>query len=335
MSEPDRTPPLLEAQHLGKLYRVGGWLRPKNLRALHDASFTLDHREILALVGESGSGKSTIARLCVRLEAPTSGRILLSGRDVLDEERGRATLAYRRRVQMIFQDPFGSLNPARTIGQHLERPLLLHGKAKAGADLTTRVHALLDTVGLVPAPEVAAKYPQELSGGQRQRVAIARALAVEPDLILADEPVSMLDVSIRADILNLMLDLKEKRGISFLYITHDLASARYVADRMMVMYAGHIVESGPSEALLQKPLHPYTKLLLSAIPDLEGSFARGLPARSGAPALVDPPPGCPFAARCPDVTEACRRETPRPVTRDEGRVVRCHLYPEPSRARSE
>ncbi|WP_437604514.1 ABC transporter ATP-binding protein [Sorangium sp. So ce834] len=318
--------PVLDVVRLAKYFPVGGGLRTQQLRALHDASFSLAEREVIALVGESGSGKSTIARLLARLMPPSSGQILFKGRDVLKEEPNRASLAYRGQVQMIFQDPFGSLNPVHTIGYHLERPLLLHNKAPNAAILREKVHALLKTVDLNPPAEVAAKYPYQLSGGQRQRVAIARALAVDPSVILADEPISMLDVSIRMGVLNLMERLKEERGISYLYITHDIASARYVADRTMVMYAGHIVEGAPSEELMQQPAHPYTKLLLSAVPDPSGSIRSELPARSGAPKLINPPPGCPFADRCPSVMNACREAMPAAVDVGSGHWVRCHLY---------
>jgi peptide/nickel transport system ATP-binding protein len=311
---------------LAKYFQVGGGLKTQSLRALHDASFSLGEREVLALVGESGSGKSTIARLLARLMPPSSGQILFKGRDVLKEEPKHASLAYRGQVQMIFQDPFGSLNPVHSIGYHLERPLLLHRKAVGAAMLREKVHALLNTVDLNPAAEVAAKFPHQLSGGQRQRVAIARALAVDPTVILADEPISMLDVSIRMGVLNLMERLKEERGISYLYITHDIASARYVADRTMVMYAGHIVEAAPSEELMQQPAHPYTQLLLSAVPDPQGSIRTDLPARSGAPKLIDPPPGCPFADRCPKVMNACREAMPAAVDIGARHWVRCHLY---------
>ncbi|WP_437564735.1 ABC transporter ATP-binding protein [Sorangium sp. So ce542] len=318
--------PVLDVVRLAKYFPVGGGLRTQQLRALHDASFSLAEREVIALVGESGSGKSTIARLLARLMPPSAGQILFKGRDVLKEEPNRASLAYRGQVQMIFQDPFGSLNPVHTIGYHLERPLLLHNKAPNAAILREKVHALLKTVDLNPPAEVAAKFPYQLSGGQRQRVAIARALAVDPSVILADEPISMLDVSIRMGVLNLMERLKEERGISYLYITHDIASARYVADRTMVMYAGHIVEGAPSEELMQQPAHPYTKLLLSAVPDPNGSIRSELPARSGAPKLINPPPGCPFADRCPSVMNTCREAMPAAVDVGSGHWVRCHLY---------
>jgi peptide/nickel transport system ATP-binding protein len=244
-------------------------------RAVDDVSFTLRPGAVTALVGESGSGKSTVARMLARLHEPTSGAVLFEGTNVVEHTRRRDVRRYRSRVQMIFQDPFDSLNPVRTIGHHIERPLRVHGVVPR-EDVQARIHDLLRTVGLVPPDRYAAKYPHELSGGQRQRVAIARALAVEPSVILADEPISMLDVSIRIGILNLILELKERRGIAFLYITHDIASARYVADELLVMYGGQVVEQGPTDAVLEEPLHPYTKLLLAAVPHPD-------PAQRGAP----------------------------------------------------
>jgi peptide/nickel transport system ATP-binding protein len=235
------------------------------LRAVDDVSFTLRQGTITALVGESGSGKSTVARILARLHDATSGSVIYDGTDVLGR---RDVKLYRSRVQMIFQDPFDSLNPVRTIKHHLERPVRIHSVVSK-RDVEPRVHELLRTVGLVPPEKYAAKYPHELSGGQRQRVAIARALAVNPSVILADEPISMLDVSIRIGILNLMLGLKQELGIAFLYITHDIASARYVADEVLVMYAGQIVEQGPTDSVLLEPLHSYTRLLLSAVPHPE------------------------------------------------------------------
>jgi peptide/nickel transport system ATP-binding protein len=249
-----------------------------DLRAVDDVSLTLRTGTITALVGESGSGKSTVARILVRLYDATSGSVLYDGKDVLSRSDVRA---YRSRVQMIFQDPFDSLNPVRKIRHHLERPVRIH-RVVSKRDVTPRVHELLRTVGLVPPEKFEAKYPHELSGGQRQRVAIARALAVNPSVILADEPISMLDVSIRIGILNLMLQLKHELGIAFLYITHDIASARYVADEVLVMYAGQIVEQGPTDSVLLEPLHPYTRLLLSAVPHPEpGSAKEPLVARAG------------------------------------------------------
>jgi peptide/nickel transport system ATP-binding protein len=318
--------PILEARGLSKYFQVGGGFRPKQLRALHDVSFSLGPRQVAALVGESGSGKSTIARLLVRLMEPSAGKIFFHGRDILQEEPRSASLGYRAQVQMIFQDPFGSLNPVHTVARHLERPLLLHGKARGAAELREKVHELLETVGLNPGAEIAARYPHQLSGGQRQRVAIARALAPGPSVILADEPISMLDVSIRAGVLNLMERLKEERGISYLYITHDIASARYFADRTMVMYAGHIVEGAPSEELMHNPAHPYTQLLLSAVPDPDGSIKSELKAKPGVPKLMDPPPGCPFANRCPSAMAVCSQQMPDSTPLGPARWVRCHLF---------
>jgi peptide/nickel transport system ATP-binding protein len=242
----------------------------KKLRAVDDVSFTLRTGTITALVGESGSGKSTVARVLARLHDATSGSVFYEGKDVLDRCDVRL---YRSRVQMIFQDPFDSLNPVRTIKHHLERPVRIHSVVPR-REVTPRVHELLRIVGLVPPDKYAAKYPHELSGGQRQRVAIARALAVNPAVILADEPISMLDVSIRIGILNLMLQLKHELGIAFLYITHDIASARYVADEVLVMYAGQIVEQGPTDSVLHEPLHTYTRLLLSAVPHPDPEIPR-------------------------------------------------------------
>ncbi len=237
----------------------------RKLRAVDDVTFSLQPGRITALVGESGSGKSTVARLLVGLYRPTRGTITFDGGDVTGLRGRRELVRYRSQVQMVFQDPFGSLNPVKTVGHHIARPLTIHRVVPRG-EVEGRVHELLRTVGLVPPHEVAAKFPHQLSGGQRQRVAIARALAVEPKVLLADEPISMLDVSIRIGILNLILDLKQ-RGIAFLYITHDIASARYVADEVLVMLRGRIVEQGPTETVLQDPRHAYTRLLLSAVPD--------------------------------------------------------------------
>ena len=266
--------PALEVRGLSKRFPLGtGLLRRQELHAVDDVSFELRPGTVTALVGESGSGKSTVARLLARLYAPSAGSILFRGEDVARRRSRRALLRYRAEVQMIFQDPFGSLNPVKRVEHHLARPLRIHGIVPRG-EVSARVRELLTAVGLVPADEIAQKYPHQLSGGQQQRVAIARALAVEPKVLLADEPISMLDVSIRIGILNLMLRLKDERGIAFLYVTHDLASARYVADEVLVMYAGQIVERGPTEEVLQRPLHSYTRLLLSAVPDPQAGLVR-------------------------------------------------------------
>jgi peptide/nickel transport system ATP-binding protein len=318
------TQPILEVRSLSKQFRTGGILRPAQLHAVDDVTFALRPGRITALAGESGSGKSTVARLLLRLLTPTSGEVLFAGKDVARDRRRRDVLRYRKQVQMIFQDPFGSLNPAKTVRAHLERPLRIHGNAGRN-DARLRVDTLLETVGLVPAATVADKYPHELSGGQRQRVAIARALAVQPRVVIADEPISMLDVSIRIGILNLMRDLKKDFEIAFLYVTHDLASARYVADDILVMYAGQIVEQGPVDEVLTNPLHPYTRLLIASVPDGERNLEPIEIRKGTAAAAVDPAPGCRFVDRCPLAIDVCRRETPELVEAEPDRIARCHV----------
>jgi peptide/nickel transport system ATP-binding protein len=250
---------------------------------------------------------------------------VFDGKDVAGERGRRRLRHYRSQVQMIFQDPFGSLNPVKTVRHHLARPLRIHGRA--GRDTVDgRVCELLETVGLVPGAAFAGKYPHELSGGQRQRVAIARALAVEPMVLVADEPTSMLDVSIRAGILNLMVDLKEREGLAFLFVTHDLGSARYVADDVLVMYAGQIVEQGPTEQVLQSPVHPYTRLLLASAPDPSLPERAPITVRKGlASAAVDPPAGCRFVGRCPLSVSVCSELTPELVFLGTGHAARCHV----------
>jgi peptide/nickel transport system ATP-binding protein len=257
----------LEVRNLSKRFPIGSSLiRRDELRAVDNVSFSLKPGTVTALVGASGSGKSTVARMIARLYAPSDGSILFRGEDVTRARGRREGLRYRSRVQMIFQDPFASLNPVKRIEHHIARPLQIHGLASR-REIRGQVHELLRTVGLVPPEEIAQKYPHQLSGGQQQRVSIARALAVKPEVLIADEPISMLDVSIRIGLLNLILALKHEREIAFLYITHDIASARYVADEILVMFKGRIVEQGATEEVLQNPLHMYTRLLLSAVPD--------------------------------------------------------------------
>jgi peptide/nickel transport system ATP-binding protein len=323
-------PPLLELRGLGVSYPVGAMLSPSFLRAVHRADLVVDRGEIVAIVGESGSGKSTIARLVCRLDQPTEGRILLDGEDVLARERRRASREYRRRVQMIFQDPFGSLNPVHKVGYHVSRPLAIHGRASR-RELRAKTIELLETVGLRPGTDVVDEYPHSLSGGQRQRVAIARALATEPDLIFADEPTSMLDVSIRMDVLRLLGRLRDERGTAIVFITHDLAAARTLADRILVLYAGQLVEEAPADALIQDPAHPYAKLLVAAAPKpgRTDGLDSPLPADPGAPQNLDPPPGCPFASRCREVMDVCRATMPdwtTPAGFAAGHRTRCHLH---------
>jgi peptide/nickel transport system ATP-binding protein len=314
---------VLEVHGLTKEFGAGGVLHRARLHAVDDVTFALEPGRITALAGESGSGKSTVARLIARLYDPTSGGVLFEGRNVARVRRRRDILRYRSQVQLIFQDPFGSLNPSKTVHHHLARPLRIHGLASR-RDVRRRVEELLSSVGLVPPAAIADKYPHELSGGQRQRVAIARALAVEPRVVVADEPISMLDVSIRVGILNLMRELKD-RGIAFLYVTHDLASARYVADDILVMYAGQVVEQGPVDQVLASPLHPYTRLLIESVPDGGGGLAPIEVRRGSAAAAVDPPPGCRFVDRCPLAVTVCRERTPALVEARAGQAARCHV----------
>jgi peptide/nickel transport system ATP-binding protein len=311
---------------LTKHFAVGGGIVSRErVHAVDDVNFTLRPGRVTALVGESGSGKSTVARLLLRLYEPTAGTIMFHGRDIAANKSRQLSLEYRSRVQMIFQDPFGSLNPVKQVRHHLARPLQIH-KIVPRNEVDKRVHELLETVGLVPPATIAAKYPHELSGGQRQRVAIARALAVEPSVLIADEPTSMLDVSIRIGILNLILELKEQHRLAFLYVTHDLASARYVADDVLVMYAGQVVEQGPIEQVLRDPQHPYTRLLLSAAPDpAKGAPGRVELNRGQQSAAVDPTAGCRFTARCPLVVDVCSRIIPELVSTGNDQDARCHV----------
>ncbi len=305
-------PPLLQTIGLTKHFRLGGLLSKRFLHAVDDVDLTIGEREIVALVGESGSGKSTVARLLAGIYRPTRGEVYFRGRPLSGMRSRREALAYHGRMPMVFQDPYGSLSPVYRVSHGLVRALRLHRPSLDRAGRAKVAEQLLESVGLTPARDIFDKYPHQLSGGQRQRIGFAQALACEPDLILADEPVSMLDVSVRIGVLNLMADLRRRQGISVLYITHDIASARYVADRLVVMYAGEIVEHGPSEDVLAHPKHPYTQLLLSAVPDPRAPVS--LPATSSVaepPRVVDPGDGCRFRQRCPYAIEECTRVTPR------------------------
>ncbi|MFC4615614.1 ABC transporter ATP-binding protein [Cellulomonas algicola] len=317
--------PVLQAVDLRKHFVTGSFRRRALVHAVDDVNLALHRGRVVALVGESGSGKSTIARLLSQLTPATSGQILLHGQDATARSR-RAFRRYVRRVQMIFQDPFGSLNPVHTVRYTLTRSVRIHQGRLRGADLEDALTTLLERVQLTPVERYVDKFPHELSGGQRQRVAIARALAADPEVLLADEPISMLDVSIRLGILNLLRDLRDRLQIAILYITHDIASARYFADRTMVMYAGRIVETGDSESVTQDPKHPYTQLLVRSAPDPDDLDARARGARGEAPSLVRPPTGCRFNPRCPFAVDLCRTEVPPLLAVGEGREAACWGY---------
>jgi peptide/nickel transport system ATP-binding protein len=332
-SGPAATEPLLAASGLTKHFamhdgagtgrmRLPATARPV-VHAVEDISLELPAAHVTAVVGESGSGKSTLARLLARLITPTSGKVLLNGREA---PRGRKRrLDYARTVQMVLQDPFASLNPVHDVRYHLSRPLRVHGLARPGPDMDEKMAGLLERVALTPAETFLRKYPHELSGGQRQRVAIARALAVQPQVLLADEPVSMLDVSIRLGVLNLLGDLRDREKLAILYITHDIASARYLADKIIVMYAGQLIESGPAQAVTDQPAHPYTQLLLSAAPDPERATQPRLRGRGAPPSLVKPPSGCRFRTRCPHAMPVCAEKVPPAFPAGAGHTSACWL----------
>jgi peptide/nickel transport system ATP-binding protein len=313
--------PILEAVGMTKHYKVRTkrFARAQIVHAAENISLALRPGTVTAVVGESGSGKSTVSRLLARLTTPTEGQLLLNGVGV----EGKPDRSYRGEVQLVLQDPFSSLNPVHDVRYILGRPLKIHGFA--GDDTDEAIKDLLRRVALEPAEQFIDKYPHELSGGQRQRVAIARALAVQPKVLLADEPVSMLDVSIRLGVLNLLADLRDRDGLAILYVTHDIASARYLADTIVVMYAGKIVESGPAEQVTDRPTHPYTQLLLSAAPDPEGVPTK-LGGRGAPPSLVEPPTGCRFHPRCPFAMPICSVQEPPAFATGAGHASACWLH---------
>jgi len=295
------------------------------VRAVDDVSFEVKPQEIYGLAGESGSGKTTTGRLLVRLTSPTSGRIFFKNQDI-SSLGDKSLKPIRRKMQIIFQDPYESLNPRKYIRGIVEEPLLIHGIV--GKEAEDRVHEVMENVQLTPPEDYLFRFPHELSGGQRQRVAVARALVLQPEFIVADEPVSMLDVSIRAEILNLMTDLREKLGVSFLYITHDLALARHICDSLAVMYLGKIVEKGSTETLLTEPLHPYTQALISAVPVPDPTSRRiEVTVKGEIPSPVNPPSGCRFHTRCPAyIGDICRTKEPPLLDVGKNHCVACHLH---------
>lgn len=329
MSTSSPATPILEAAHLRKHFPVRQYrpfAKPQVVHAVEDVSLALIPGQALALVGESGSGKTTVARMLARLYEPTSGEIRF--RDApTTSTRSVALHTYRRNVQMVFQDPFASLNPVHSVRYHLGRVLRLHHRAHSQTEETAQLLTLLEKVSLTPAEQFIEKFPHQLSGGQRQRVSIARALAAGPRVLLADEPVSMLDVSIRLGVLNLLLRLKQEERLAVLFITHDIASARYFAEETLVMYAGQSVEGGPSDAVIQQPKHPYTQLLVSAAPDPDRpATARPLPARGEIPSLITPPTGCRFHTRCPHAMPVCSERFPGRTELGGGHWTNCFLY---------
>ncbi len=298
----------------------------KAVHAMDDVSFDLGAGESLALVGESGSGKTTTASVIARIYGHNEGKLLVDGQEIEGFSGRGDELAYKKKVQLIFQDPFGSLNPTHTIKSILERPFVIHGLANSKAEREDKLVEILELVGLTPPEEYLRRFPHELSGGQRQRVNIARTFATDPRIVLADEPTSMLDVSIRMGIMNMMLDLKERRGVSYLYITHDLAGARYMCSRIAVMYAGMIQEIGPVDEVIRDALHPYVKLLKSASPAPEEGLNRPrLVTKGEIPSLIEPPTGCRFHPRCPYAKKECSEAVPPLRDLGGGRKVRCIL----------
>jgi oligopeptide/dipeptide ABC transporter ATP-binding protein len=321
--------PLLEVSDLKKHFPVKkGIIRRTfgHVLAVDGVSFSIGPGETLGLVGESGCGKSTVARTVLRLLEPTEGRIKLLGRDIT-LLRKRELRPYRREMQIIFQDPFSSLNPRMTAGTIVGEPLAVHGLAR-GKDKEARVAALFEQVGLSPAQMHS--FPHEFSGGQRQRVSIARALALSPKLIVADEPVSALDVSIQAQVINLLMDLQRERRLSYLFIAHGLAVVEHISHRIAVMYLGKIVEYADKRSLFRNPLHPYTEALLAAVPVPNPKLKRARRRLGGdVPSPINPPPGCAFHTRCPWTMERCRTEMPRLAAVDRGHFVACHLREKP------
>ena len=315
--------PLLDVQDLQTHYRVGGWLAPvRRIRAVDGVSLTLGRQETLGLVGESGSGKTTFGRTVLRLVEPTAGRILLDGQDVTRLSQA-ALRPLRRRMQIVFQNPYASLNPRKTVRQILRQPLRTH---RVPGDHAALVAGLLQRVGL-PA-EAARRYPHEFSGGQRQRIAIARALALHPDLVVADEITSGLDVTVKLRVLALLRELQAGFRVAYLFISHDLAVVRQIADRVAVMYLGQIVEEAPTASLFERPLHPYTQILQASVPVPDPTVAWEPPALAGEPpSPIDVPAGCRFHPRCPFAEARCRSEAPLLRELAPGHRVACHLAP--------
>jgi dipeptide transport system ATP-binding protein len=315
------TNPVIDARELTQTYPVkrGLFRAPASLQAVSRVSFTVEPGKTLAVVGESGCGKSTLARMATLIETPTSGTLTLDGLDAIHPPSSERT-RLRRTVQMVFQNPYGSLNPRKRIGAILEEPLLINTKLSK-AERTEKAHAIMAKVGL--RPEHYSRYPHMFSGGQRQRIAIARSLILSPKLLVADEPVSALDVSIQAQVLNLLADIQDEFGLAYLFISHDLGVVRHIAHDVMVMYLGHAIEHGPKQAIFARPLHPYTQALLASTPRVTTEKRERIVLKGELPSPLNPPKGCVFSTRCPHVTDLCRSERP-PARELDQRLVACH-----------
>jgi peptide/nickel transport system ATP-binding protein len=325
--------PLVKVEKLGRVFDVSGpWLErmierlPRRLLvAVADVTFAIDRRETFALVGESGSGKSTVAKMLVGLLSPTTGEVVIDGVSMTDPGHARQRRALRRRIQMIFQNPYASLNPRWRARDIIAEPLRAFGLADAASDIDRKVGELLTLVGLDPADGT--KYPHEFSGGQRQRIAIARALACRPEFIVCDEPTSALDVSVQAQTLNLMRDLQDRFDLTYLFISHNLAVVRHMANRIGVMYLGRLVEITEAKALFRAPLHPYTRMLLEAVPDLHLTGRERKPPEGEAANPIAPPSGCAFHPRCPYAAARCRSERPQ-LLAAQSSLAACHAVEE-------
>ena len=329
-THPASTGPLVDVRGLTKEFELARSLgarlarTPRRVvRAVNDARFSIARGETLGLIGESGCGKSTVARLLLRLHEPTRGQVLLDGTDIT-ALAGAELTQFRRRMQIMFQDPYASLNPRKTVEQIVAAPLMLHERLP-WRQARERVADFIGRVGLQASQ--LQRFPHQFSGGQRQRIGIARALILKPEFVVCDEPVSALDVSIQAQIIDLLQSLKSELGLTYLFISHDLAVIGYLSDRIAVMYLGEIVETAPTRVLLESPAHPYTQALLSAVPRLERGRQRDRIRLTGdLPSPLAPPPGCKFHTRCPSAMEICRREAPALTSLGEGRWVTCHLH---------
>ena len=324
MTQANEREKLIEVKNLKRYFKVG---RKATLKAVDDVSFHIYKGETFGLVGESGCGKSTTGRTIIRLYDATDGEVIFDGKNVHGKKSSKELKELNRKMQMIFQDPYASLNPRMTVEDIIAEGLDIHNLVKNKQERRERVFELLETVGLNK--EHASRYPHEFSGGQRQRIGIARALAVDPDFIIADEPISALDVSIQAQVVNLMQKLQKERGLTYLFIAHDLSMVKHISDRVGVMYLGNMAEVASSDDLYDKPLHPYTQALLSAIPEPDPEYERSrerIILEGDVPSPVNPPSGCRFRTRCPLATEVCANVVPRWTEAEKDHWVACHLY---------